>query len=334
MLSLEFKNILLTTQLCQYLDPFELDLFLEHSKVVSFERGDIIVAQGKIVDGMYIIIEGQAAVTARILGEGMTSLATLKQGDLLGEVSLIEKGSSATSVIADTAMSCLFILAKYFDLLTLFYPETKYKINKAIMEKVSARLKNIHKKITHVMNETDMITRSVFGEVMKSFTKPSVIEFKEAKLEIENLKKIPPFEIFREDEWDELLRDSTLIKTTDQCNLIIEGDKKPSCYIVLRGAVQSSIIQDNKVAKLSVLGPMLFFANISIIDPSASALINYATRERAILLKISGFENFSRDQKVKELWYKFFDIICKSFVILERSANKLDIRLATELYNR
>ncbi len=117
-----------------------------------------------------------------------------------------------------------------------------------------------------------------------------------------------------------------------QCTLLQENEKNLSCYIVLRGAVQSSIIQDNKFAKLSVLGATNLFCNK--IDDIPISIINYTTCERAVLLKISDANLTMLQNNNKELWYKMSEQICKSFAALESAAEKLDIRLNSELYNR
>lgn len=335
MLSTKAKNA--AQQIIQQyldLDEKELELLISHNKFMNFSPGEIILQQGKRNVGMYIILKGTALVTGKILGEGGTYISTLGPGNLLGEISLIEKRECPASAIASSPVECLLISNEYFAVLSLLFPETKYKILTAITKEVTGRLKDMHKKITSYISHSDMTAGSMFGEVIKSLTKPTTITSSEADYDLKELRQAQLFEEFTNEEFDELMQHTSLIKAPKQCTLVQEGEKKSSCYILLRGAVQSSIVQDNKTAKLSVLGPLSFLSSISSIDETSAAIINFTTCEHAILLKISEAALTYFRKNNSNLWYKLFDLICQSLVSLERAADKLDIRLNSELYNR
>lgn len=328
------RKVLPLIQRCLELDDDELELLINYNKFVTFLPGDIILQQGKIEAGMYIIINGAALVTAKILGEGGTYIATVSSGNFVGEISLIEESPCATSVIASSTVDCLLITHTYFEVIALIFPETKYKMMKAIVREVTNRIKDIHKKITSFISHSDMSTRSVFGEVIKSLTRPTPITSEEANIDKNELQRSVLFTNFSTDEIDQMLQYSSLIKAPKQCTLIQEGEKSIVCYILLRGAVQSSIVQDNKIAKLSVLGPISLICAAITFDEASPAIINYTSCENAILLKIEESALKFLQNNNKQLWYKIYDLICKSLVTLERAADKLDVRLNSELYNR
>lgn len=331
----ELKNELLNTSLAKTLDPTEIDILVLHIKLVSFSPGEMILIQGKKSEGIYIIIDGKALVTAKILGEGGTYIATLGRGSFLGEISIIEKGPCATSVIASTAVRCLFIPRIYFDTLSFFFPETKYKIIKAITKEVVVRLQDLHHKIANFISRADMATRSKIGGFIQSFTKPENISFEEVfDFEKKELQELSLFAAFTKEELAVFIEHVNVITLPKHTTLIQEGEKDFSCYIVLRGALKTTITQQNKVAKLSVLGPMSLFTTLNLIDKNSPAIINYTTCERTILLKINEANLNFLQTNMPEFWYKFFDLICESFVNLEKAADKLDIRLNSEVYNR
>ncbi len=333
MLSTELKDVLIKTTLCEHLDSNELDMLISHSKIISFAAGDTILQQGKISDGMYIILEGTAVVTAKILGKGVTTLVTLQFGNFVGLMSTIGKWPNATSVIANGQVQCLLMTNIYLEMLSLFSPETKYKIIRAVTKEISERLKNMHNKITTFMKQADMATRSLFSEVIKSLTKPEPITYEQASINLNLLKNVQPFDAFSNEEYDTLIKHGSLITAAKQCTLVQEKEKTLSCYIIIRGAVQSSIIQDNKLAKLSVLCPMNLFCSIPSIDDTSFSIINYSTCERALLFKVNDSNLVMIRNNNKELWFKISELICKSYASLQRSAEKLDIRLNSELYN-
>lgn len=333
MITSEQKNALLTTRLCQYLNASELNILLEHSSAVSFAAGKMILKQGKMTDGLYIILKGTAIVTAKILGEGTITLAKLGHGNFIGEISVIDNGPCAASVITTSAVECLFIKTPLFNALLLFFP-IKYQMLKAITHEVCERLIETQKKIIAYMTASEIIEKSIFGIIKESLTKHTIISFEDAKIDHEKLKKLDFFNLLTQKEYDELIQNATLISAPNNCVLIKEQDSEMACYIVLRGAIQSSIVYDHKVAKLFVLGPYKLFCNLSTFDNTLPSIIQYTTCEQAILLKISADKLAAIQNNNTALWSKIFELICKSFVMLERYTDKLDIRLHSEIYNR
>ena len=57
--------------------------------------GSVIITEGRELQSLFIILEGQALVTARGV-----ELARLASGDLLGEISMIDKQPPAATVTA------------------------------------------------------------------------------------------------------------------------------------------------------------------------------------------------------------------------------------------
>lgn len=64
--------------------------------------GSVIIAEGREIQSLFIILEGLAVVTARGV-----ELARLASGDLLGEISMIDKQPPAATVTADIETTLL-----------------------------------------------------------------------------------------------------------------------------------------------------------------------------------------------------------------------------------
>jgi CRP-like cAMP-binding protein len=65
----------------------------------TFEEGDIVFRQGDAGDTMYILHEGTLAVI-REKGETGTVVARLGQGDVVGEMALVDEGPRSATVKA------------------------------------------------------------------------------------------------------------------------------------------------------------------------------------------------------------------------------------------
>ncbi|MDI9817609.1 MULTISPECIES: Crp/Fnr family transcriptional regulator [unclassified Legionella] len=322
-----------SSTLGNYLDQYELDVLLKHSRVINFSPGDMILKQGKITEEIFILIEGHVNVIARILGQGVTDIETFGPGCFLGEICFIEEGPCPTSVVANTEVRCLVIGKTYFDLLSAYFPEIKHKILVAISHQVCGRLKRVHDKVADYMTDSDMASLSFFGKVAQTFNQPRQLTFEESGISKELLAK-QLSQLFDKEEIAELFKQMELLEVSKNCKLIDEDEKKASCYIVVQGAVQSSIVHDNKLAKLSVIGPKTLFSGVACVDINSSYAITFISCEQAILLRLSGETLTCFQQNMPALWYKLFNLICNSLVALEKSIDKLDIRLHIEAYNR
>lgn len=327
----ELTNILKKTHFCRYLEAKEIDLLIAHSTVISYAPNKLILRQGKKGNSMYIIIDGTAGVVARILGEGLTQLATITSGNFFGEICVIEKRAYAASIISKTSMQCLCIISYYFETLSLFFPETKYKITLAITEEVISRIIISSSKIIKAMAQSDMVSPIIAS---KGKEQPTEINLTELDVQKKQLKDCPFFKSLTPDEFKTFLKFTKLIKTPSHHTIIHEEENSKICYFVLRGSVQLFIVHGEKRAKLAVLGPMSFFSNISLIEKEIPSIVHYETYDQAILFKIDehSIEEIKKNNLL--LWYKIFDYIGKSFVALERAADELEIRLHGELYNR
>ncbi|MFC4349863.1 cyclic nucleotide-binding domain-containing protein [Kordiimonas lipolytica] len=80
---------------------------------VTFKKGDIIYAQDDDSTGVYMILDGQIDIW-RFEGENSHHIAALGSGELLGEVSVIEKKKHSVTARASRDTIALFITAEAF----------------------------------------------------------------------------------------------------------------------------------------------------------------------------------------------------------------------------
>lgn len=330
----ELDYFLRNSELGKLLDPKELDTIFTHNEIISFEPGKTILQQGKQSDGIYIILQGNVIVTAKILGESIANIETLESGNFIGDISYIERLPCTTSIIAKTHVQCLIINHVYFELISAYFPETKYKILKAITKQACLRIIKLHDKIKQVINESDMVTRTYFREIIQSLTMPEQITIDEAGIPLTKIAHWQLFNSFNKADIDELLKHVVTLKAPKNCTLIDKNEQSNRCYIVIHGAVQSSIIQQNKIAKLSVIGPLTLFTGPACVEAHSPFTITFSTCESAILLMLDKVTLDFFENEYPAIWYKLFTFICSSILALEKSIAKLDIRLQIEIYNR
>lgn len=323
-----------STSLANVLTIQEMVLMSHHINIIHASQGDYITKQGQKSNGMFILVEGDAMVTVKILGSGSANLEKITTGGFIGDIAVIDSEPYAVSVVAASEVTCLHIPNSYFDMLAYLFPETNYKINNIIANRLCEDLKFQHANILSLMQKIAIAPQSMLGEVIKTFNQPSSINFSDVGISLEHLQHTNIFNTFSVEELTDLFGYGEIFQAPNQCTLIREGETEPPCFILMRGAAQNSIVQSSKFAKLSVLGPMSLFCGMVYVIPETRALFNYTTCEQAIFIRI----NFQQMQTIKnmqpELWYKLYHLICISFARLKRSADKLEIRLNSESYNR
>ncbi len=70
------------------------------SEVLSFKAGQTILFKGATVDGLHIVVTGQADVHMRASNKTMVRVAELSEGEVFGEMSIVEMGIAGATIKA------------------------------------------------------------------------------------------------------------------------------------------------------------------------------------------------------------------------------------------
>jgi CRP-like cAMP-binding protein len=119
------RNLLATSPLFRPFTPQQrLDLlrsFTGH----EVAAGTAIVREGQPVSGLYVVLSGEVEVVKRQDDGGEVTLATLRAGEVFGEIALV-KGTAATATVRATRQSTVLFLAReYFHRLVEGVPEMR-----------------------------------------------------------------------------------------------------------------------------------------------------------------------------------------------------------------
>ena len=108
-----------------------------------FQKGECVVEQGKHTNALYIILSGRARVLMTDRKGGEVILATLRSGDYIGEMSMIDSEPHSATVTAERQMDML-ILGRD-DFLRCLHDNMPMAL--AVMRGLVDRLRNADRKI-------------------------------------------------------------------------------------------------------------------------------------------------------------------------------------------
>ncbi|MEP6477421.1 MAG: cyclic nucleotide-binding domain-containing protein [Actinomycetota bacterium] len=130
-------NALQQTPFFAGLPAEELEAIADVGNTVTFEPGDVIVAEGEMGDGMYVVLSGTAEVD--IGGR----FHTLTPGDFFGEMALISSRKRIATVTATERVDALRIPADAFQAFLLEHPSVAVSMLKEIVD----RLREVEQRI-------------------------------------------------------------------------------------------------------------------------------------------------------------------------------------------
>jgi len=97
---MELKTVIQGIELFEGLTDSELDEITSLCNKQSFSRGEMLAIEGEIGDNLFIIMEGLVEVTVHKGNDSAYVVVNLGEGQLIGEMSLVDKGPRSASVRA------------------------------------------------------------------------------------------------------------------------------------------------------------------------------------------------------------------------------------------
>lgn len=127
------------TPFCKGLEQSIIQKIAEAAEARHFTQGQTLVKAGDDVDGLYLVIEGQARVLNSFAGESKI-VGCLKPNEVMGEVALIGGQKRSSTVIADNAMITLLLPVQDFRTLVAKHPEIQQHLEQLGQRRTTTNL--------------------------------------------------------------------------------------------------------------------------------------------------------------------------------------------------
>lgn len=110
------------------------NLFQQYVK--TFEPGQVIFKEGDPGDVLFVIIQGEVEIRKRTAGSASKTLIAFHQGDIFGEMALIEKKPRSATAIATKASRVLVMNDSLLDKMLEGNPDFARKMIRILSERI------------------------------------------------------------------------------------------------------------------------------------------------------------------------------------------------------
>jgi CRP-like cAMP-binding protein len=247
--------------------------------------GETLYAEGDPATSACFSIGGEIEVLKALPGGGAAQIAVIKSGSMIGEMALVAGGTRTATVRAITKSTVLTVQRDFFHAALDQISVPAYKILRGVIQNVAVRLEELQERILKQWGCDDCISPAVSVDAAvaaESLGQPPSFDFRRF------LPVMPFFASFTESETDRLVAKAKVIELSPGEYVYREGALAQSCYVIVRGAIETSVSRDRRY-QLSILGPgRICGANSLITDRRCCS--DARVRSAALLL---GFDRSS-----------------------------------------
>jgi CRP-like cAMP-binding protein len=244
-----------------------------------------------VASGEYIYVEGEAATDACFLlngelearkalpGGGDTVVGIVSQGGMIGEMALIAGGVRTASVCARQPSTVLKVSYYFFHAALDQMSIPAFKILRAVILKMTDRLNDLQARILEQWDCEPYMAALAGLSASQDSRQPVSFEHRPF------LTVMPWLSGFSEEDIDNLLSHGDLFEIPRGEYVFREGADAESCCLIIRGAIERSVMRDRRY-QLAVLGPgRLCGSNALIANKPYSS--DARVRSQALILNFS-----------------------------------------------
>jgi CRP-like cAMP-binding protein len=131
-------NVLATSPLFKPFDKKERNALVERFKSRDVQAGESVLEEGKLSDGLFVVMSGELEVRKGRDGDQI-ALASLKEGDVFGEISLLTKSGATATVVATRRSTVLRMPREAFDEVISTHPQVLMLVSELSDERLQVQ---------------------------------------------------------------------------------------------------------------------------------------------------------------------------------------------------
>lgn len=133
----------LSTALFDGFSPEELTAVMQHLELVSFDAGDMIVAEGAPGDSMFILTSGRVKAYVKTPKGKSMKVQEFEEGDFFGEIAVLTGKPRTATLTAAVPCECLELSRENLDEITKTHPGVREVLKKFQKERALSTVQAI-----------------------------------------------------------------------------------------------------------------------------------------------------------------------------------------------
>lgn len=231
----------------------EIEEILSCFSEASIAAGETLYIEGDAATSACFVIDGELEALKALPGGGETQVGVLGPGSMIGEMALIVGGVRSATVRALAKSTIVKVSYHFFHAALDQMSVPAFKILRGVIRALTTRLDGLE---TRIFEQLDC----------EAYTPRSSASASKRPLPEETPKKghsfdyrpflsiIPSFDTFTETEIDLVIERAKILELASDEFLYREGTQAEAFYMVVRGAIEHSIVRDRRY-QLSIRGP-------------------------------------------------------------------------------
>jgi CRP/FNR family transcriptional regulator, cyclic AMP receptor protein len=136
---MDVNELLTSNSLFSHLNAAAMYRLVELAQMQTFQHGEVIITEGQISVGCFIIVSGAVEVIKALHTPRQRHIARLGSGEILGEMAVIDDQPHSASVVAIAETQCIMIERWDFKAQMQAYPEIALQL----LPVLARRLRNL-----------------------------------------------------------------------------------------------------------------------------------------------------------------------------------------------
>ncbi len=246
-------------------------------------KGAELVRQGEASRGCFLIRAGSVEARVALPGGGMLTVAQFGDGEMFGEMALIERGVVSATVIAQSNVDAWFVGRDDFRALVASREIAALEVQRTITKTLADKLRALNDRIREYPAVED---RAATEPLPAADPLAGLPRSRHASFDWKAfLPVLPFFEGFDADEIDEVASTGKVLELPRGAWAFTAGTPATACYLVVRGALEIFIRSGKTERRVAIAGPGELVGFMAVITGAPRAN-NARVREACCLLEI------------------------------------------------
>ena len=248
------------------------------AREVSYAKGAQLARQGEVSRGAFFIRRGRVEAQVALPGGGRLTVAELGEGDLFGEMALIERGVCTATVVAVEPVEGWFVGRDDFRAMLASREPGAFELQREITRVLAAKLRALNDKVRRHPAPEDRPAREPAPRAGAQRSAPT---FDWRRF----LPVLPFFEGFEAEEVEDVAAIGRAFELPRGAALFAEQEPAGACFVVVRGAVEVFTTMGRLERRVALAGPGELVGYLSVLERARHAA-HARVREPACLLEL------------------------------------------------